>query len=167
MRGPLKFADLDSPLGADHDEHWAESVMPYIKNIKTLEYWRRLDKISNVMENPSPKIYVRMFKINKGQSYRTNEMFGKVNEAIKHMDGDNPWAVWSNLFLQGDMGRHIAAVSGFNNWAWIDEDDNFRKHYTEVHGENSWIPFINMQREIIEDSYDQIWVLDTELSAGQ
>ena len=166
MRGPLKFADLDTPLGKEHDEHWSKSVLPYVKEVGTLEYWRRNDKISNVVGDPRSKVMVTVSVVRDGQSYRVNDFFSKINEVIKAMDGENPWAVWTNLFRQGDLGRHVASVSSFNNWAWIDEDNNFRDKFLEVHGKNSWQPFMNMQREIFEDSYDEIWVLAPELSGN-
>ena len=53
MRGPLKFADLDNPQGKEHDDHWSKSVLPYVKKVGTLEYWKRNDKISNVEGDPS------------------------------------------------------------------------------------------------------------------
>lgn len=166
MRGPLKFADLDKPQGKEHDDHWANSVMPNVKKVGTLEYWKRNDKVSNVVGDPKPKIFVRIAVINDGQSYRVNDFYAKIGEAVKAMDGENPWAVWTNLFRQGDLGRHVADVSGFDNWAWIDEDAKFREKFMEVHGENSWVPFLNMRSEIFEDSHDEIWILVPELSAS-
>ncbi len=167
MRGPLKFADLDKPQGKEHDDHWANNVLPNVKKIGTLEYWKRNDKVSNVVGDPKPKIFVRIAVVNDGQSYRVNDFYAKIGDVIKAMDGENPWAVWTNLFRQGDLGRHVADVSGFDNWAWIDEDAKFRKKFMEVHGENSWVPFLNMRREIFEDSHDEIWVLVPELSASE
>lgn len=166
MRGPLKFADLDNPQGKEHDDHWSKSVLPYVKKVGTLEYWKRNDKISNVEGDPRSKLFVRFSVVKDGQSYRVGDFYSKVNEVIKAMDGENPWAVWTNQFRQGDLGRHLATVSGFNDWAWIDEDNNFKDKFLEVHGKNSWQQFMNMQREIFKDVYDEIWVLAPELSGS-
>lgn len=164
MMGPLKYADLDAPLGKEHDEHWNNSIMPYVKSLGTLEYWKRNDKISNIEGDPRSKLYIRTSKINQGQSYRVNDFYSKINDVLKAMDGENPWSVYVNQFRQGDMGRHYAAVSGFNSWAEFDENNHFKDKFIEVHGENSWTPFLNMQGEIFEDTYDEIWVLIPELA---
>jgi len=141
--------------------------MPYVKSLGTLEYWKRNDKISNIEGDPRPKLYIRTSKVNDGQSYRVNDFYSKINDVQKAMDGENPWSVYVNQFIQGDLGRHYAAVRGFNTWAELDENKHFKEKFLEIHGKNSWGPFLNMQDEIFEDAYDEIWILIPELAGSK
>ena len=167
MMGPLTLADLDKSLGSDHDQNWNSTIMPYVKSLGTLEYWRRNDKLSNIEGDPRTKNLVRYFKVKKGEGYRVNGFFGKIRDVVKALDGENPWDVYVNEFRQGDMGRHYAVVTGFNNWAELDEDSGFKDKFIELNGEGAWQPFLNTSNDIFEDSYDEIIVLIPELSRNK
>jgi hypothetical protein len=88
----------------------------------------------------------------------------QVSETIKSMDGENPWGLYYNSFLQGDLGRHVATVSFLKNWAEMDEDRNFKESYEKLFGENLWDNFIETLEDTFTNRWDEIWVYNKNLS---
>lgn len=165
--GPLKYADLDSrPQGDAHDADWAK-VMAHITEVGTVEYWKRDDKLSNVVGDPRPMLYVRYWEVNNKYGFLVDGLLKQISSTVKAMDGENPWAVWDNEMRQGNLGRHIATVSGMNNWAEMDDDPQFRKTFNEVHGEDAWIPFIRSMEIAFTNSWDEVWTLAPEMGGTQ
>ena len=164
--GPVTFSQLDDRPSGEHDTDWATNVVPKIEDAGPVEYWRLDDTWHVNADVNNSMLYIRFFKVAKGQGYRIDGLMDKIHAAVKSMDSEDSWAVYDNMFRQGSMGRHIAVVSGMNSWADLDEDWNFRAAYEEVHGANSWDGFIRESNEIWEDSYDEIWVLSPEMSSG-
>ncbi len=170
MMGPLKFADLDTrPAVGGHDDDWRDNVMPYVKKVQSGEYWAQDDKVSNTsMLTPDSSVYpilhVRYWEINIEHAHGLDRVFKQISDAVKSMEGDNPWGVYENLFRQGDMGRHYATVGFSKKWAEYDEDPKFKAAYLKTHGENSWDAFIRDMDQIFDDSWDEIWMYDKSLS---
>lgn len=166
MMGPATFSELDNRPSADgHDEDWDNNVVPYIDSNGTVEYWRRDDELSNIVEGGEYSMYYnRIWKVNNKYGFLVNGLLKQISETIKALEGENPWSVWDNQFRQGDLGRHIITSTPMKNWAELDESTGFQKTFKEVHGENSWIPFIRSMDLAFEDSYDEIWVVIPDLS---
>ena len=165
--GPLKYSDLDSrPEGDPHDTDW-DKVMAHIGSIGTIEYWKRDDKLSNVVGDPSPMLYVRFWKVNNKYGFLVDAVLKQVSDAVKAMEGENQWSLWDNEFRQGDLGRHLATITGMKNWGELDDDPKFRAAFTKVHGEDSWIPFLRTMGIAFEDSYDEVWTLIPEVGGSQ
>ncbi len=166
MMGPLTFADIDGrPGSTDHYKDWAK-VGQHLGGADGVEYWKRDDKLSNVLsEEPSPLIYVRIWKVNNEYGFLVNGLLKQISEAVKAMEGENQWTVWDNEFRQGNLGRHLATVSSMKNFAELDEDDDFEKAFRKVHGDDSWVPFVRTMGLAFEDSYDEIWSLNTAMSS--
>ena len=165
--GPLKYADLDSrPQGDDHDSDWAK-VMANIQDVGTVEYWKRDDELSNVVGDPTPMLYVRYWEVNSKYGFLVDGLLQQISETIKAMEGENPWAVWDNQMRQGNLGRHMATVSGMKNWAEMDDDLQFQATFKKVHGENSWIPFIRSMQIAFSNSWDEVWTLAPEMGGSE
>ena len=165
--GPLKFADLDSrPEGKAHDTDW-DKVMAHIGSMGTIEYWKRDDKLSNVVGDPTPMLYVRYWRVNDKYGFLADALLKQIGDAVKAMEGENPWGVWDNQFRQGDLGRHLATVTGMNNWAEMDDDPKFMAAFKKAHGDDSWIPFIRSMEIAFDDSYDEVWTLIPEVGGSQ
>lgn len=170
MMGPLKFADLDTrPAVGGHDDDWRDNVMPYVKKVQSGEYWAQDDKVSNTSmlttdSSVYPILHVRYWEINIEHAHGLDRAFKQISDAVKSMEGDNPWGVYENLFRQGDMGRHYATVGFSKKWAEYDEDPKFKAAYLKTHGENSWDAFIRDMDQIFDDSWDEIWMYDKSLS---
>lgn len=169
--GPLTFSTLDSrPAEGGHDEDWRDSIMPYIKKMGTVEYWREMDKLSNVGmldddNSKYPILYLRYFEVARGHGYSIDHLLKQMSDAVKGMDGENPWGLYDNQLRQGyDIGRHIAWVSFLKNWAEFDDDNSFKDAFIKVHGESAWDPFLKGMADTFSNSWDEIWVYDKEMS---
>ncbi len=168
--GPMMFKHNDTrPDAGAHNEDWRDNVMPYIKKIHTIEYWTEDDKLSNtgMLDGDSSKypiLYFRYFEISDDHDYTMNNLFKQVSETIKSMPGVNPWGLYYNEFLQGDLGRHVATVSFYKNWAEFDEDRKFKEAYEKLYGENSWENFIKTIKDTFDNQWDEIWVYNKEMS---
>ncbi|NRA91953.1 MAG: hypothetical protein HRU26_04600, partial [Psychroserpens sp.] len=88
----------------------------------------------------------------------------EISETIKSMDGEHPWGLYYNEFIQGDLGRHIATVNFYKNWADFDEDTNFKAAYEKLYGEGKWQSFIDRAMNTFENRWDEIWVYNKALS---
>ena len=168
--GPMMFSHNDSrPSEGGHDEDWRDNVMPYVKKMHSIEYWRQNDKLSNVSMVPDgnyPLLYIRYFELNDGHGYSMNDIFKKVSETVKSMEGDNPWGLYYNEFRQGDLGRHVATVSFMKNWAEMDEDGNFKEAFIKLYGENSWEPFTKSWDDTFSNNWDEIWAYNPNMSGN-
>ena len=171
IMGPLTFTDLDTrPAVGGHDEDWRDNVMPYIKKLGSIEYWKQDDKNSNTAmldgdNSKYPIQHIRYFEVARDHGYSVDNLLKQIGETVKAMDGINPWGVYDNQFRQGyDIGRHIATV-GFNaNWAEYDKDGNFKETFLKLHGENSWDAFTEGMADSFHNSWDEIWVYNANMS---
>lgn len=170
--GPLNYSHLDGRPSADgHDEDWRDNVMPNIKKLSTGEYWKQDNKFSNtsMLEGADPVniLHVRFWEVEKGKGYQIDHLFQQISNAVKDMDGENPWGVYYNEFRQGyRIGRHIATVMFLDNWAEYDEDDNFKEHFVKVNGENSWKAFDEGMSETFSNSWDEVQEYNATLSGN-
>lgn len=168
--GPMKYSHNDSrPSEGGHDTDWRDNVMPYIKKMHTVEYWKADDDLNNTSmldgdDAKYPIFFVRYAEVEKGHSSSIKPFFKMVSETIKAMDGVNPWGLYYNEFRQGDLGRHIATVGFYKNWAEFDEDNSFKETFLKVHGEDSWDPFIDMGDRTFSNSWDEIWEYNAHMS---
>ncbi|RKE98184.1 hypothetical protein [Ichthyenterobacterium magnum] len=161
--GPMMLKHNDTRPGeGGHNADWRDNVMPYIKEMHTIEYWRKDDKLSNtgsLTDNNSdhPIMFVRYFEVEADHGYTMNSIFKQVSATLKSMPGDNPWGLYYNAFLQGDLGRHVAAVSFYKSWADFDEDIKFKDAYEKLYGENSWDNFLDTLDDTFSNRWDEIW----------
>tara|TARA_R110002111_G_scaffold1322_6_gene9044 strand:+ start:2449 stop:3222 length:774 start_codon:yes stop_codon:yes gene_type:complete len=170
MMGPLKYTHLDSrPSAGGHDDDWRDNVMPYIKKINTSEYWTMDDKVSNMSmmdgdNSKYPLIFVRYGEVDEDHGYSLDSFFGMVGKTVKSMEGENPWGLYYNAFRQGDLGRHIASVSFYKNWAEFDDDMSFKDTFEKTIGKDKWQNFLDMSDGIFSNSWDEIWSYNAHMS---
>lgn len=167
VMGPMSsFSDLDNrPSSDEHNEHWASVVMPLIKEVGTIEYWSMDQELSNPVEGQYRMHFMRHTKIDQDYTFLVQGALEKISETVKAMEGDNPWIVWWNAFVQGDLGRHYVVDWPMNSWGELDEDNNFRTTFEEVHGKPAWDDWTSVMDLIIEDGYDEVWELNPAMSA--
>lgn len=168
--GPMMFKHNDSRPEGAHDIDWRDNIMPYVKKIHTIEYWTQDDELSNTSTiagdiSGYPILFVRFMELEDDGQFLMKDFFKKISATIKSMPGENPWGLYYNEFIQGDLGRHVATV-GFNkNWTEFDEDGpNFKEAFEKLHGENSFENFLDTRDMLFEDTFDEIWVYNKELS---
>ncbi|WP_242132782.1 hypothetical protein [Aestuariivivens marinum] len=171
MMGPTTYTHLDSrPSNNGHDEDWRDNVMPYIKKIHTSEYWKMNGELSNTSmldgdNSKYPLILVRYGEIDEDHAYSLNSFFEMVSKTVKAMEGENPWGLYYNEFRQGNLGRHVASVSFFKNWAELDDDSvSFKDTFETTIGKNKWRSFIEMGDGVFSNSWDEIWSYSAHMS---
>lgn len=165
--GPLSsYADLDNrPSSEEHNNHWLNEVLPLIEDVGTVEYWSMDQELSNVVEGNYPIHFMRHMKINQNYTFLIQDALEKISETVKAMEGDNPWIIWWNQFQQGDLGRHYLVDWPMNSWSELDDNNNFRSTFEEVHGKPAWDDWTQVMDLVIDDGYDEIWEINPEMSA--
>lgn len=171
--GPINFTDLDSrPSDNGHDDDWRDNILPYVKHVTHGEYWKT-DMELSLLESMDPNamthplLIVRFMNVNQKNGYLVDSFLEKIKATVEAMDNPNPWGVYDNLFRQGEKGRHLATVRFLKNWAELDEDDNFKKVFIKVHGENEWQKFIDTSSDAFTDSWDEIYQYNAYMSGKQ
>lgn len=168
--GPMMMKHNDErPAEGGHDADWNTKVMPYIKKMHTIEYWTQDDEKSNtaLLAGPEvkyPILFIRYFEINSDNDFLVNQHFEEISKTIKALEGDNPWGLYYNEFIQGDLGRHIAGVNFYKNWAEMDEDRKFKETHGKLFGENAWDVFIDRADAVFSNRWDEIWVYNKDMS---
>lgn len=167
--GPCTYAEMDArPSSKEHDDDWDFNVMPYVKDQKYAEYWRRMDDLS-ISKPDAPaatNYYIRFRNVNNEEGFRVMGLLKKLTAAMKEVDQPYSWDVFENQFWQGSKGRHLAFVSPFKNWAELDNDWNFKAAFEKANGENSFQGWAREMGEVFSDSWDEIWTALPELSGG-
>ncbi|MBT8281468.1 MAG: hypothetical protein KJO16_07810 [Muriicola sp.] len=172
MMGPLSYPDLDTrPAEGGHDEDWRDNIMPYVKHLEQGEYWKEITKWSNteMLAGSGPDytiLYTRYWEVKQDHGFGVDTHLAMASETIKAMPGVHPWGVYDNEFRQGKIGRHLATVSFFKNWADFDTAWTFRETFDKVHGANTWDSFISNRDATYSDWWDEIWVFDANLSGN-
>ncbi|QSE96865.1 hypothetical protein [Fulvivirga lutea] len=165
MMGPLTFADLDNrPQGKAHDDDW-KKVSMHVESLISIEYWKRDDKLSVVKDTNAKNLFVRFSNVSNETGFLTQEFMEKVSAVQKALNRDHSWTVWDNQFRQGERGRHMATVGGFDKWADLDKDMGFKKKFEEIYGEDKWVPFWRTADLIFTDQWDEIWTYMPEMSS--
>lgn len=168
--GPMMYKHNDTRPGAGgHDEDWRDNVMPYIKKMHTVEYWKQDDELSNTSmldgDNAKyPIYYVRYLEVEDDHGSSVKPYFEMVSTTVKAMEGENPWGLYYNEFRQGDLGRHIGTVGFMKNWAEMDDDPIFKKTFEKVHGADKWDAFVDMGERTFSNSWDEIWTYNAYMS---
>ncbi len=173
--GPCTFSDMDNrPAANGHDEDWANNVMPNITDMGTIEYWRLDQEVSlPPPDEPLPNFYIRFYRVNDDMAFLMADLWKKISETRKAMPEKRSWALFNNMFQQGDIGRHFASVTPFGSWSELDNGmdldpsspGSFRTTFIELYGESAWTPFSNSMGEAFEDSYTEIWTRMPDMSA--
>ncbi len=168
MMGPCTFADIDNRPKGDHGKDWRENVLANCTDTGPVEYWKRDDELSRSSTKQQPIARIRFLTVNSEdrQGYRIDGLFKQLSETIKSLEGDFVWSIYDNQFRQGDLGRHIAIVSGFDNWAELDKDWGFVEAFEKIHGEGSHETFRRAWGETFSNAYDEFWSIIPEFSGS-
>ena len=166
--GPATFAQHDNrPDGTEHMEDWLYNVMPNVRYTNGTNLWKMSTKHSYTPEGHkgNTKLSIRVYDIKDGQGYRFKEVLAKALEVYNVKKYDWPFSTyWPQFDTEAD--EDVALVWGFEQWAWFDKDNNFKKDFEEVHGEGAWQSFIDELRGTVDSSKDEVWELVPELSGS-
>jgi len=166
--GPCTFSDLDNrPEGKDHDEDWTKNVSPYVKNISGLQYWKLNEELSHSPEGaPFGKVVWTAFDIKPFESYRFKEMLKKVNKVYTEKNYPNSMEVYEAQFDLND-GFDFIIEWAFDEYSWFDRDQKFMSDYEDVHGEGSWVYFMDEFKDVVDGVIDELAEYLPELSGGE
>ena len=173
IMGPSTFREMDArPAEGGHDDDWQNNVMPYVVDMGNIEYWRRFEEVS-ILGDPQPNLKVRFYQVNNDMGFLVDEIWEKMSKVRSEMPEGRSWALYNNMFQQGNMGRHFAGVTPFKNMAELDNGMNldpsasgtFRKTFERIYGPEAWQPFQNAMRSAFVNSYDEVWALMPNMSA--
>jgi hypothetical protein len=169
VMGPCTFTDLDNaPAGGEaHDKDWQENVAAHCDKIHEFKYWKMNEKVSyDPEEAPGEKVLWTTFDIKPFEMYHFTAMLEKVVEVYNTKKYDNGFYVYESQFDSGD-GQDVVIEWQFKNWAWFDKEDRFVKDYEEIHGEGSWVKFMEEYRDVVESSFDELAEYMKDLSGGE
>lgn len=160
--GPGTFTDLDArPSDDAHDKDWEENVVPHIKYVSSVEYWRNMSDISHFKEGDDPhdKLSIWLMDIERGEWYRFKAFMKKAIEVSKKMDAT--MSVWYNEFNEGD-GRDAAIVWRLNGWSDLDTDEwRMSEEFDKIHGEGAWDDAMEEWEEFVKSTSRVVWdILD-------
>lgn len=163
LMGPLTFTDLDSrPSGEDHREDW-NKVMPYVKSISEVEYWRRSDDINYRPEGANfSKFHMRYFDVKWGKWEEFSKFLSQVVEVHKAKAYPQSMTIFWSQFGSGN-GREVVAVQGFNKYSEYDEEDTWVEDFDSVHGEGAWSKAMERMGEMTEGMSEEIREVVPEL----
>lgn len=168
--GPMNYHHNDTrPSEGGHDEDWRDNVMPYIKKIQTIEYWKADKELNNTSmldgdNSKYPVYFVRYYEVADGPTPGIKTFFERISKTVKALDGVNPWGVYYNEFRQGDLGRHIATFSFSPDWKDFDRDVNWVETFKKANGENSWQNQLDLYDASFKNTWDEIWSYNAYMS---
>lgn len=165
VMGPLTLTDFDSgKMSKEHDLDWNQNVLPYVKDVSEVEYWKMNDKLSYMPEGSSTgKEIFTVYNIKPFQSYRFKQILEKVIDVYKKKEYKDYFEVYYNEF-SSNSNRDVAIAFGFRTWASLDEESTFMKDYEEIHGAGSWLFFMEEFKASVESFEDELSFLRPDLS---
>ncbi len=153
MRGT--YASLDSrPLDPKHQGDWAETVDPHVQEYGSTTIWSYNKALSTGAEKMEAATKYRAWSIilKDGQGYRFRPLMEKMKAAQESVG--NAFVIYNNVInMKG--GADYAIIWPFSNYAeWDEEGANIRDAYVKIHGDGSWLSFMDEWRAIV-DSMDE------------
>ncbi|TWX56956.1 hypothetical protein [Colwellia hornerae] len=171
VMGPVSYAEFDSRADdKKHDDDWADNINPYIISYNQSEVWRSMDGllINNIDEKASDsKRYItRYLTVNSDQDEKVvNYLLNQIKDTLNKIGKVKYWAVMGNQFIQGNLnGRHLMAISSMENWAELDDDWEFEKHFEALHGKGSYTAFRDNYGRVFKNQWQEVIEVNKEMS---
>jgi hypothetical protein len=114
--------------------------------------------------NLYPIMFIRYFEVSNDHDHSMDGVFKQASETFKSMSGENPWGLYYNNFLQGDLGRHVATVRFYKDWKALDKGGNFKEAHGKLFGEDQWQVFLDTIDYTFDNQWDEIWTYNKNLS---
>jgi hypothetical protein len=165
IMGPFTFADLDSrPSAGGHDDDWSGKVLPLTHGMHDGYYWKLIPEFAyNPYEDYRGKVMrVRTLDIKPGKMDEFRREMSLIFEVVNENKLDNSFSIFNNMANDGE--RDVALVWQFENYAYMDRDNEFSKKYEAMHGDNSWNHFQEAMRDIVENGSDELLEVIPEMS---
>ncbi len=154
--GPHTFGNLDNmDLGEGHAAHWRNKVMPTIAKLQDGGIWR-LDNnhsyLPDGMAITKARVIVHELSDDGREGYHA--AMKKLTEATKIQSPSRARLYLRRVGFHDDKMDRVVFL-GLNNWA--DLDGNASSNYEKVHGEGSWVLFIEEVSKGVKSSYEERW----------
>lgn len=165
IMGPCTFTDLDSrPSDGGHDEDWREEVLSLTHGMHNGYYWRlREGEMYNPSEDYRGKVMrVRTLDIKPGKWEEFQHMMSLIMKVYNEKKPAHSIGIYNNVVP--DQSRDVAIVWQYENYAYMDRDEEFSQTYEEVHGDNSWSQFYEAIQEIVQSSSDELLEVIPDMS---
>ena len=151
------YASLDSrPTDSNHQGDWAKTVDPHVMDYGPSTLWRLNTALSTGIEemNNATKYRAWQVEFKDGQGYRFRPLMEKMKAAQEKVG--NSFVIYNNVVNMKGHGS-VAIIWPFNNYAeWDEEGANIRDAYVELHGDGSWVSFLDEWRAIVESIDEEV-----------
>ena len=166
VMGPLTFTDLDNrPSGEDHESDW-NKVMPFVKKVSEVEYWKMDKNMNYSPENMQfSKLHLRFFDVKPDKWEDVGRLLGMVVKVYKDKKYPNSLNVYWNQFQTGN-GREVVAVEGFNKYSEYDKPDTWVADFNEVHGDGAWAKFLKDMQASTDGMTEELREIVPELGGS-
>lgn len=146
------YSSLDNRAADDaHSKDWEDNVGKYVEEYGMTDLWSLnkelsfgIDQFRNQKRYETWAVYLKPW-----QRYRFNEALKKLQKAFEKMGNRSMLVFESEVSRKG--GPDVGLVWGYDKFADLERDSNLVDAYQEIHGQGSWINFLDEWRDIVED----------------
>ncbi len=151
------YANLDSrPTDSNHQGDWAKTVDPHVMDYGVTSLWRLNTALSTGLDKMEAATKYRAWQVTlkDGQGYRLRPLMEKMKAAQEKVG--NSFVIYNSVLNMKDHGD-FAIIWPFSNYAeWDEEGANIRDAYVELHGDGSWVSFLDEWRAIVESIDEEV-----------
>ncbi len=163
---PTTWSAMDArsqPEG--HSLDWIANVTANTTGDMYGAYWRLDGEFSRFPQDfMLNKLLVWQVGVERGGWEKIRELLGKVNKVHSAKLPDVTYGVYINEVARTSDGNDLAIVWFFENYAWMGVDSEFGKLYAEVHGDGSWMPFLDEWLSVTRNVDRELWLFRKDLS---
>ncbi|MBT8195693.1 MAG: hypothetical protein KJO64_04660 [Bacteroidia bacterium] len=155
VMGPTNYGAMDNrPAKGAHDDDWAK-VTAMVEHTDAPTYWMLDRELSHLVDNDAHvKRIIWMYDVKSGEFETFKELCAKVKKVYVEKRPTEGFVVVFNEIADTKAGMDAAILFPFDKWGWLDRESNFKTHYEEVHGANSFEPFLKSFRSVINGRVD-------------
>lgn len=164
VKGPMTWTSMDKPLTGGHMDDWQKNVAAHA-DVGEFGFWRLVDDMSYTPENFQVSVMrIRWFNIRPGKADNAREDISKLLEVYRQNNLDIGVYVFANQ-TAGEDGPDWGILWQHENWASMDQNNDFVAKFEALHGTGSWSEwFRDWTEETVEFKGTQLNALIPELS---
>lgn len=151
------YGSLDSrSTDSDHQADWSKNVDPHVMDYGNTTIWSLNSDYSTGLDQMSnaSKYRAWLITLKNGQGYRLRPLMEKM-KAAQEKQG-NAFVVYDNVINMKGYGD-FAILWPFSNYSeWDETGEGIADTYEELHGEGSWVTFLDEWRAIVEDMDEEV-----------
>ena len=143
VEGPNTWTEHENYEYSDaHGKDWLNNVQPLLDGKISVQWWKHMPKYDqNTGGDPTEKSIVSVYHVKNGQGARFMRLLDNWHEANTEQNYDGRYSVYQRQ-LHGS--NQIAIVGSLEKGlAEYDDTNEFKKRYTDTHGESAWQLFLD------------------------